>query len=134
MDVSITALYAGLSGLMVIALAWLVVRQRRTKRVGVGTGGDARLERAIRAHGNFAEYVPLALLLLLVAEIGGASATWLHANGASLVVARCLHAFGLSRGSGVSFGRFWGTAITWLVILFLALGNLWAGAKHLLLS
>lgn len=126
----ITAIYAALCGLMMIGLAWLVVRQRHRTGVGIGAGGEAALERAVRAHGNFAEYVPLALLLLLLAETGGAHAAWLHANGAALLVARLLHGFGLTRAAGRSFGRFWGTAVTWLVIVALSLTNLvvWIGS------
>lgn len=124
MNVEVTALYAALCGLIVIVLAWFVVRERRGKRVGIGAGGEVSLERAIRAHGNFTEYVPLALILMLVAELGGSAALWLHANGVALVVARVLHAWGLSHATGVSFGRFWGTALTWLVILALAVTNL----------
>lgn len=124
MAVAITALYAGLSGVLMIVLAGFVVRGRRSAQIGIGSGGDERLARAVRVHGNFAEYVPVALLLLLVAELGGANALWLHVNGIGLVAGRVLHAFGLGRHSGRSFGRFWGTVLTWLVILTLAGTNL----------
>ena len=121
----ITAIYAGCFGLMMIALGALVVRGRRDANVGIGTGGDESLERAIRAHANFTEYVPLALVLLLVAELSGANTVWLHANGVVLLVARVIHAWGLSHASGRSSGRFWGTLLTWTVMILLALTNLY---------
>jgi uncharacterized protein len=37
---------------------------------------------------NAAEYVPLALVLMLILELNGASAAWLHVLGIALVVGR----------------------------------------------
>ena len=125
MSFATTALYAGLLGLMLIVLSSLVVRARRDTGVGVGTGGHESLERAIRVQANFTEYVPFALLLLLVAELNAANAIWLHANGLVLLVARIFHAWGLSHAGGRSFGRFWGTFLTWMIMILLALTNLY---------
>jgi uncharacterized membrane protein YecN with MAPEG domain len=120
MSAPITALYAALAGLMVLVLATLVVRGRWRHRVSLGTGTEPAMERAVRVHANFVEYVPLALLLMLLAELNGAAALLLHAAGVLLLASRVLHAYGLSRVSGRSFGRFYGTAGTWLTILFLS--------------
>ncbi len=118
----ITGLYAALIGLLLGALAARVVRLRRQHRVGIGDGGQPALARAIRAHGNLVESAPLTLLLLLIAELSQAlTATWLHAAGALIVIGRALHALGLSRSAGTSFGRSVGTALTWLALLGLAL-------------
>jgi uncharacterized protein len=125
MSPTITALYAGLLGVLYLVLAGRVVAERRRAKVGLGTGGDAALERAVRVHGNFAEYVPVFLLLLLVAELNGAAMLLLHALGAAFVLARIGHAQGLSRRSGVSRGRFMGTLVSWGALLVLALANLW---------
>lgn len=121
----ITSLYGGLLGLLYLFLCWRVVDRRRHAKVGLGAGGDAALERAIRVHGNFAEYVPLFLLLLLAAELGGVTPWVLHALGAVFFAGRVGHAYGLSRSSGVSGGRFYGTLLTWVVLLLSALLNLW---------
>ncbi|MBT8144593.1 MAG: MAPEG family protein [Gammaproteobacteria bacterium] len=131
MSVLITAFYAGLLGLLTLVLGGLVVRQRFRSQVGIGDGGDSRLSLAIRVHGNFIENVPLALLLLLVAEMTAAPTLLLHGCGIALVVARLLHAFGLSRSAGTSPGRFVGTATTWIVIAILALVNLYHGSQAL---
>ena len=120
MTAPITSLYAALAALLLLALAGLVVRARWRYRTGLGIGTEPAMERAVRVHANFVEYVPLTLLLLLLAELAAAPAGLLHACGATLVVCRVLHAYGLSQTSGRSFGRFWGTAGTWAVILALS--------------
>lgn len=117
---AITALYAGLSGLLLLALAALVVARRRSAKIGIGVRDDRELERRVRAHGNASEYVPLALVLLLVAELSGLGSVWLHVAGIALVGSRVAHAFGLTRSAGTSPGRFVGTLGTWLVILALS--------------
>ena len=130
----VTAIYAAVLGLLLLALAARVTVRRREARVGLGTGGDSTLERAIRVHGNFTENVPLALVLLLAAELNGAPYALLHLCGLALVVGRVLHALGLSRQSGTSFGRFWGTLLTWLAILVLAVVDLWLGLARLFMA
>ncbi|TVS13713.1 MAG: hypothetical protein EA419_01110 [Wenzhouxiangella sp.] len=122
MTYSITLLYAGLSGLLLLYLSFQVVALRRRHQIGLGTGGHPALERVVRAHANFCEYAPLGLLLLLVLEISGLlPALVVHGLGAMLVVGRILHAAGLSRSAGTSKGRFVGTLLTWLMILVSAL-------------
>lgn len=115
---NITMFYAGVLALLLLAMSFRLVSLRRRLRVGLGSGGDEALERQMRAHGNFCEYVPIALILLLLLEASTVASVWLlHGLGIVLVVARILHGFfGLNRQSGTSFGRFWGTALSWLVI------------------
>jgi uncharacterized membrane protein YecN with MAPEG domain len=125
MPAPITSLYAALAALLLLALAGLVVRARWKYRTGLGVGTEPAMERAVRVHANFVEYVPIALLLLLLAELSGAPAALLHACGLLLIVFRVLHAQGLGSTSGRSFGRFWGTAGTWTVLLVLSLTLLW---------
>jgi len=121
----ISLLFAALLGLMLLVLLGRVSRLRHARRIGFGDGGDPELARAIRVHANFVEHVPFALLLLGLLELSGQPAAWLWAFGGALLVGRLLHAVGLSRSSGASFGRFYGTALTWLVILAMALAGLW---------
>jgi len=125
MTPAITAVYGGLLGMLYLALCWQVVDCRRRAKVGLGTGGDPALERAVRVHGNFAEYVPLFLVLLLVAELNGAAVWVLHALGGVFLLSRIGHAYGLSRSGGTSRGRFFGTLFTWIVLLVAAVLNLW---------
>ncbi|MBS0432677.1 MAG: MAPEG family protein [Proteobacteria bacterium] len=121
----ITGLYAALSALLVVVLAARVMWLRNTGKVGIGTGGNERLARAIRAHANAVEYLPIALLLLLILDLDGSQPWLLHLFGIVLIVGRVLHAIGLSSYAGVSFGRAAGIALTLLVILAMALLLLW---------
>ena len=118
--VPITALYAGLLAMLLLALALRIIRLRWKLRVGIGDGGDRTMLRAVRAHGNAAEYVPIALLLLLVAELNHAPPMLLHAGGAVLVGSRVLHAVGLTRSGGPSWPRTVGTLGTMAVVIVLA--------------
>ncbi|HXS73381.1 MAG TPA: MAPEG family protein [Rhodanobacteraceae bacterium] len=121
----ITGLYAALGALLIFGLALRVMRLRHKLKIGLGSGGEEGLARAIRAHANAVEYLPIALLLLLIVELNETRAWLLHLFGVTLIVARILHALGLSARSGYSFGRFVGTALTMLVILAMALLLLW---------
>ena len=105
MTAPLTALYAGVLGLLLLALAMRVSLLRSKLRVGMGHGDDATLARAIRAHGNSIEWILLMLLLFLVAELDGASRMFLHVCGITFVGARIAHAAGLSRTSRESSGR-----------------------------
>jgi uncharacterized membrane protein YecN with MAPEG domain len=51
----------------------------------------------MRVLGNFAEYVPLALAPLLIAEVGGANAWPLHGVRLLLITRRLVHAYGVSQ-------------------------------------
>jgi uncharacterized protein len=120
MSVAVTSIYAALTAVLVIVLALRVVAVRRHAKVGLGVGDGGGLEQRVRAHGNAIENIPIALILLLLLELGGLAVVWLHAFGATLLISRVLHAWGLSQSRGTSFGRFAGTLVTWLVILAMA--------------
>jgi len=123
MHAPITALYAGLLGILMLILAFRVVAVRRVTAIGLGDGGDALLLSRIRIHGNAAEYVPLALILMLILELNGGSARWLHVLGIALLVGRVAHVQGLSQSTGTSAGRFVGNVLTWSVIMAAAIAN-----------
>ena len=83
-------------------------------------------------HGNAVEWAVPGVLLLLVAELNRASPLLLHLCGIALVVGRVLHAVGLTRTAGVSFGRFAGSAASWTALLVLSVWSLWAFVRTLL--
>ncbi len=124
MPVPISASYASVLAILYVFLSYRVASRRMRFQVGLGTGQAPELERAVRIHGNFAEYVPFALLLLAFYEAGGGPAGAVHTGGALLVVARLLHAVGLTGSSGRSPGRFTGVMLTWCLLIALAAGNL----------
>jgi len=117
----ITCLYAGLFALLFAALSIRVIARRRSTGVALGFAGRPDLERAIRAQANFAEYVPLSLILLLVGESAGLPAWALHLAGLSLLIGRVIHALGVSRDPEDFRLRVTGMALTLTVILLLGM-------------
>lgn len=117
MALPITSLYAGILALFLVPLTVRVIRQRYRARVGILDGGDDILARAMRVHGNFVEYVPLALLLMALIEGNGIGDWRLHVLGTVLVGGRMLHAYGLGRSSGATRPRAIGMMATLAVIM-----------------
>lgn len=121
----ITLLIASLHVLLYVALSLRVVLHRRAHKVGVGTGGDAVLTRKVRVHANFAEYVPLALLMLALLELAGIRAALLWTFGIALLLGRVLHAVGLGGSAGYSVGRFTGAFLTFATLIVMAAFGVW---------
>ena len=93
--VPVTAFFAGALALLFIALSVYVIRNRYTLRLPIGHGGDVPMERRIRAHANFAEYVPLALVLMAVNELNGMPQGYLALLGGLLAAGRVFHAYSI---------------------------------------
>src|SRR5437868_15045060 len=106
----VTAFYAGLLALIFFVLSMRVVQVRG--RVSLGDGGDPVVLRRMRGQANFAEYVPLILLLMAIMELRHVGTLWLHIIGVTLVVGRVLHGVALSFTAKWWFGRFFGTLLT----------------------
>lgn len=123
----VTLLTSGLLGLLFFLLGLRVVQKRLAGTVAFGDGGDQALMERVRAHGNFAEHVPFLLVLIagIEASIGHGS-VWLWASGGILVVARIVHAIGISRPSPNMF-RSAGVVLTWLLLVGLSLWALGLG-------
>jgi uncharacterized membrane protein YecN with MAPEG domain len=130
MPLPITALYAGLAGLLLAVCALRVPPLRYRLRQSLGDGGHAELQRAVRLHGNAAEHIPIALILLgLVEGLGGAP--WLlHLIGGSLLLGRLLHALALWRTGGPSLARGAGMILTFTSQLTGAVACLVLGLGH----
>ncbi len=123
----VTPLYAGILTLWFVLLSLRVVNLRRGG-IGFGDNGDVSVTRVIRAQANFAEYVPLALLMMGFLEASRYSIYLLHAFGITLVVARLLHGFALSFGRP-RFGRVAGSALTFIVLLIEAVLCIYQGFR-----
>ncbi|VXB83910.1 conserved membrane hypothetical protein [Luteimonas sp. 9C] len=121
----ISLLIASLHVVLYLVLTFRVVLHRNVHKVGVGTGGDAALTRKVRVHGNFGEYVPLALLMLALLELAAIDTTLLWIFGIALLVGRVLHAIGLGGSAGYSFGRATGALLTFVTLLAMAAFGIW---------
>ena len=108
----VTALYAAALIALFLGLTIRVFAQRYRTRVVLGTGGDRALERAVRVHANFAEYVPVFLAALLAAELCGAPGWAVHAAGIAMVAGRAMHAAGMSREPDIQALRAGGMLLT----------------------
>ena len=97
MNLPVTSLYAGLMAFMLLVLTIRVVRTRREKKIGILSGGDQEMAQAIRVHGNFTEYVPMVLILMIITELNDIPVLFLHAMGVVLLSSRFIHAIGLNR-------------------------------------
>lgn len=112
----IAALYAALLTLLFLALTFRALARRFASRIVLGTGGDRALERAVRVHANFAEYVPVFVAALIAAELCGAPAAALHAAGAAMLAGRLAHAAGMSREPDIVPLRAAGMVLTLLAL------------------
>lgn len=121
---TVTALYGSLNAMLNIALGAMVVRHRGKSGVSIGEGSSKELALAIRIHANNAEFMPLAVLMMLLAELCGGSAFILHLAGGTLLLSRLAHAFGMPRPAP-NVLRTAGVTGTWLLIVGLAAWTLW---------
>ena len=119
MQLSITLTIAAGAALLNIWLMTRCAKARKIAEVSVGNGGDEFLTRRMRAHANFAESTPLVLILITALELTGGTSMWLWLVGIVYIVGRIAHAFGMDGGS-LAIGRFFGTVITMLTLLGLA--------------
>ena len=124
----VTILYAGLFGVMMVPMTMFVALRRFKTHTSFGDGGDETLTRRMRAHGNFIETVPFALLLIALVELSGGSEGLIHGLGGTLLVGRLLHYFtilrkpiAVTRGLGMvaTLGVILGAAV-WLLYTYFA--------------
>ena len=125
MLLTVTAFYAGLMALWLVGLGFEVSRRRRRHGVSYGTGGVVELEHAMRAHANASEYVPIALIVLGLAEGMGAPVLLLHLTGLMLVAGRLMHGAYFLAGARRFNLRFFGMMLTVVMIGGLSLALVW---------
>jgi uncharacterized membrane protein YecN with MAPEG domain len=116
MILPITLTIAGAFAILHVWLSLRVSRLRRPLKVAVGDGGHEILARRMRAHANFAENVPIFLVLLALIELATGGALWLWGTAILFVLARIAHAFGMDR-PGANPLRVGGIAASWIVLL-----------------
>lgn len=107
---NITALYAGILGIMAVVLAAIPGWLRGKLGIPSGDGSSPELAHAMRRHANFNEFVPLTLILIALLELNGTGDQWLHLLGFTLVLVRISHAVGFNADSVKNATRVFGGA------------------------
>ena len=125
MPLSLTALYAAILALIILALAINVTMHRVKLRVPLGDGGNPAMLRMIRLHGNAIEYLPLAIVLMAIYELNGGWRPALHIIGIALIAGRLIQTAAMWGTEMPRAGRGIGQVLTWGSIGVLALLNLW---------
>ena len=119
MILPITLTITGAAAILLIWLAGRVSRLRRQFKISLGDGGNEAMLRRIRAHANYAENMPIVLILLGLLELAGGDKRILWGAGIAFILARILHAFGMDRPSPSRL-RLIGMVASTLVLLGLA--------------
>jgi len=119
MTLTTTTLYA-LPLLLIWFVLWIRVTSIRSAiGCSIGDAGDMKLLQKIRQHGNFIEWAPLVLVLMILAEAQGTDALWLHVAGALLLIGRLAHPFGLKIDNAGHPLRYVGNGTNILAVLVL---------------
>ena len=121
--VPVTALYAGLLGLLAVGLANQVLYVRLRAR----SLPEWKADTVLRVQANFVENVPLALLLLLILELQHIPSLALHLFGGGLVFCRVAHAWGMSRNPGANYPRLIGAQGTFLLVSIMSVAAVFSG-------
>jgi uncharacterized membrane protein YecN with MAPEG domain len=127
---SVTPAYAAVFALVFVALSVRTLRLRHRLKIAIGHGDQAVLERAARAHANFAEYVPLTLILVFFLESMTGRPVWIHALCLTLLVGRVVHAYGVSQVREDYRFRVTGMALTFTTLVSSAIAILVVSALH----
>ena len=120
----ITSIIASVLTIIFVRLSFAVIRLRRKNKVGLGNGGHEELERAIRAQGNFAEYVPFGIILIACLEINGAPWWLVAVPGITLIAGRLIHAKGINMPPPDFSQRVLGMKFTFNTMIALVVLNL----------
>ncbi|HSG57481.1 MAG TPA: MAPEG family protein [Paracoccaceae bacterium] len=121
---TIAPLYAGLIALVFLWLSARVIRRRLEAHVSVGDADDRDLKKRMRVQANCAEYAPLALILLAMAEMQGAPGWVVHLLGAMLLAGRLAHGIGMGRTPQIPLLRTVGVVLTFTMMAATALANI----------
>lgn len=124
MTLTATPLYAGLIALLFVYLSFRVINIRLSERISLGDGGNTELSYRIRTQANLAEYAPIALILLALAELQGAPVWVVHILGVMLLIGRLLHVRGLVNHPKNLKLRTYGMMTTFAMITFTAIANI----------
>ena len=116
MELLITPIYAALLGLIFVVLSIKTIIIRRKNKVAVGDGNNPQLQRAMRVHANFAEYTPIAIILVGFVESLKYNEIIVHILLSLFLLGRIIHAYGLSKIDEDFRFRVFGMVLTFNVI------------------
>ncbi len=91
----ITSVVVGVFALLIVVLSVQVSLRRKKANAVFGDAGDLTLQRRIRAHGNFIEYAPLAVLALALIEFRDGPSWLVCSVAVGFVFGRVVHAIGM---------------------------------------
>jgi len=120
----ITSIVTATLTIIFVKLSFAVIGLRRKNKVGLGNGGHEDLERAIRAQGNFAEYVPIGIILIACLELNGAPWYLVAISGITLILGRWIHAKGINIPPPDFSKRVLGMKLTFGTLISLTVLNL----------
>jgi uncharacterized protein len=126
---TILPIYAAIFALFFVFLSIRTVRARRKLQIGLGDAGNKDMQRAMRVHANFAEYVPLCLLMVYLVEQSGVYAWFTHVLCLGLLAGRVSHAYGVSQQRENFAFRVTGMTLTFTVLIACAAHLLWVAVK-----
>ena len=124
MALTLVPVFSAFFAVLFVLLSINVIKARRRHKVGIGTGRNKSVERAMRVHANFAEYVPFALLLIALLELNKANSLLLIGLCSVLLIGRLVHAYGVSMENERFAYRVSGMLMTFAVILIAGVANL----------
>jgi hypothetical protein len=84
-----------LNATLILLLAINVSRLRIQNKQSLGDGGDKVLNKAIRAHANAVEFIPVFALTVLALSFLNVSEGWLLTLVLGFTAGRILHAYGM---------------------------------------
>jgi uncharacterized protein len=126
---TILPIYAAVFAIFFVVLSIRTIRQRRSLKIGLGDAGNKDMQRAVRVHANFAEYVPLSLLMIYLVEQSGVYVWFLHALCLGLLAGRLSHAYGVSQTKENYRYRVAGMTLTLATLVTCAAHLLWVAIK-----
>jgi uncharacterized membrane protein YecN with MAPEG domain len=120
----ITTLTASLLSIIFIIISIKTIKLRHQYKISLGASGHEDLERLIRAHGNFAEYTPISLILMLCAEANKANWIILFILALLFILGRAFHAYAFIFNKHHFKFRVRGMVLTFSVLICLSVLNI----------
>ncbi|MEO1067238.1 MAG: MAPEG family protein [Pseudomonadota bacterium] len=121
---AVVGFYLALNALLLMALSFSVIGERRGARISIGDGDNKKLAHRIRAQGNAAEYMPIFFLVMAMAAMLNISVWTLHIAGVVFTLGRFMHAYWFLKPSKNMKPRVFGMIMTTIAIIALSLRTL----------